>query len=151
MNIHLDLGPDSYESLVERGCLARAGEYLDLDRRVLVVTDSGVPAEYARILSEQCREATVLTVAEGEGSKSLARLEELLLSMLRHGFSRRDLVVAVGGNDFETVFCKNPGNFHNFFLILAIYGNQYGAAQRKFGLCTFLRLIESFAIGRSKA
>ena len=97
MNINMDLVPDSYDILVERGCLARAGEYLDLQRRVLVVTDSGVPAEYARILSEQCREATVLTVAEGEGSKSLARLEELLLSMLRHGFSRRDLVVAVGG------------------------------------------------------
>ena len=47
MTIRMELGPDSYDIVVERGCLERAGKELDLDRKVLVVTDEGVPAEYA--------------------------------------------------------------------------------------------------------
>ena len=41
MNVHMDLKENSYDILVERGILNRAGEILNLKRRVLVVTDSG--------------------------------------------------------------------------------------------------------------
>lgn len=97
MNIRMELGADSYDIVVERGSLARAGEYLDLNRRVLVVTDTGVPAQYAQTLARQCRESCVCTVEMGEGSKSLETFSKLLGAMLEHGFSRRDCVVAVGG------------------------------------------------------
>ena len=97
MTIHMDLKEHSYDILVQRGILKLAGEYLNLNRRVLVVTDSGVPAAYAKTLAEQCKEAVILTVQEGEGSKSLETFGLLLETMLDHGFSRRDCVVAVGG------------------------------------------------------
>ena len=49
MNIlHMDLGADSYDIVIERGALKKAGEYLDLDRKVLVLTDDGVPEAYAK-------------------------------------------------------------------------------------------------------
>ena len=44
----MDLGENSYDIIVERKVLANAGEHLNLNRRVLVVTDTGVPAEYAK-------------------------------------------------------------------------------------------------------
>ena len=97
MTIHMNLGEDSYDILVERGLLAHAGKHLNLNRRVLVVTDTGVPAAYAETVAALCREAVVCTVAEGEGSKSLEGFSTLLGAMLDHGFSRRDCVVAVGG------------------------------------------------------
>ena len=97
MTIHMNLGCDSYDITVKRGVLAEAGGHLDLDRRVLVVTDSGVPAEYAKIIADQCRDAVICTVDEGEGSKSLEVFGKLLRTMLDHGFSRKDCVVAVGG------------------------------------------------------
>ena len=97
MTIHMNLGEDSYDILVERGILARAGEHLPLQRRVLVVTDTGVPREYAETLAAQCREAVICTVESGEGSKSLEGFGILLQTMLDHGFSRKDCVVAVGG------------------------------------------------------
>ena len=97
MTIHMNLGPDSYEILVERGVLARAGEHLNLNRRVLVVTDTGVPADYAKTLGAQCKEAVIRTVEMGEGSKSLEVFGQLLQTMLDQGFSRKDCVVAVGG------------------------------------------------------
>ena len=97
MTIRMNLGSDSYDIIVERGILKSAKEYLDLDRRVLVVTDSGVPAEYADAVAAQCKEGTVYTVEQGEGSKSLETFGQLLQVMLDLGFSRRDCVVAVGG------------------------------------------------------
>ena len=97
MILNLDLPTGGYPIYVERGALDRAGELLSLDRKALVVTDDGVPAQYAECVAAQCKEAHVITVAQGERSKSLATLELLLNVMLEKGFGRTDCVVAVGG------------------------------------------------------
>ena len=97
MLISMNLGENSYDILVERGILAHANRHLNLNRRVLVVTDSGVPAEYARAVAAQCKEGVICTVEQGEGSKSIEGFATLLQTMLDHGFSRKDCVVAVGG------------------------------------------------------
>ena len=97
MVIHMNLGKDSYDIIVARKSLKKANEYLNLDRRVLVVTDSGVPAEYAKEIVGRSKEGILCTVEMGEGSKSLDTFGTLLRTMLEHGFSRKDCVVAVGG------------------------------------------------------
>ena len=97
MTIHMDLGRDSYDILIERGILAKAGQHLNLNRRVLVVTDTEVPEVYAKTLAGQCRNSVICTVETGEGSKSLTVFGQLLQTMLEHDFSRKDCVVAVGG------------------------------------------------------
>lgn len=97
MTIYINLGEDSYDILVERGILKNASQNLNLDRRVLVVTDSGVPEQYAKAVAEQCKEGIIYTVEQGEVSKSLDTFGKLLQTMLDHGFSRKDCVVAVGG------------------------------------------------------
>ena len=43
MVIHVELGASSYDIELCRGALARAGELIKLNRKVLEVTDSGVP------------------------------------------------------------------------------------------------------------
>ena len=86
-----------YDIVLERGSLKKAGQLLELDRRVLVVTDEGVPPEYAGCVASQCREPIVVTVPRGEGSKSFEQLERLLSAMLEASFTRGDCVVAVGG------------------------------------------------------
>lgn len=91
------LGADSYDIVLGRGCLASAGELLKLDRNVLVVTDDGVPAQYAQDVARQCGKPVIHTVPSGEASKSLKVLEELLAVMLENGFTRGDCVCAVGG------------------------------------------------------
>lgn len=97
MTIQMNLGADSYDILVERGILERANQHLDVNRRVLVVTDSGVPAEYARKLAKMCKEPILCTVEAGEASKSLAVFDRILQKMLDNDFSRKDCVAAVGG------------------------------------------------------
>ncbi len=93
--INLPLG--SYDITIERGVLKKAGSLLDLERRVLIVTDSGVPAEYAKTVAAQCKAPVIETVPMGEESKSLSVFEKLCGIMLEHGFTRSDCVVAVGG------------------------------------------------------
>ena len=93
----MNLGEDSYDIIVERGVLTNASRYLNLNRRVLVVTDSGVPAKYAKTLAAQCKEGIIYSVETGEASKSIEMFGNLLQAMLEHGFSRKDCVVAVGG------------------------------------------------------
>ena len=97
MTINMNLGGTGYGITVERGCLAKASQYLNLNRRALIVTDSGVPAEYAKTVADACLEGIIYTVEQGEGSKSLETFGRLLEVMLMHGFSRNDCVVAVGG------------------------------------------------------
>lgn len=95
--IHLELAERSYDILIERGLLSRANEYFDLDRRVLILTDSGVPAEYAKTVASLCAEAKIVTVPTGENSKSIEVLSEVLSEMARFGLTRSDCAVAVGG------------------------------------------------------
>ena len=97
MNIHLDLKDNSYDIIVERGILEKAGEHINLNRRVLVVTDSGVPAIYAQTLAKHCKSPIICTVESGEASKSIETFTKLLRIMLDNDFSRKDCVVAVGG------------------------------------------------------
>ena len=50
--LRVSLGRDSYDIVLERGSLDRAGDYLDLDRKVLILTDAGVPDASAK---KKCR------------------------------------------------------------------------------------------------
>ena len=97
MTLSMNLGADSYDIIIEHGALAKASEYLNLNRKVLIVTDSGVPAEYADTIAAQCKVPTKIVVPEGEESKGFPTFELLCRTMLENGFTRTDAVVAVGG------------------------------------------------------
>ncbi len=95
--ISMNLGENSYEILLEPGALARAGEFLNLRRRVFIVTDDGVPASYARTVADCCAEAHIETIPQGEDSKNFDTLQRLLRAMLAFGMDRSGCAVAVGG------------------------------------------------------
>ena len=93
----MNLGARSYDIILRRGALQNLYQFANLNRRVAVVTDSGVPPLYARQVADQCREATIITVPQGEASKSLKTLGSVLTQMLDFNMGRGDLVIAVGG------------------------------------------------------
>lgn len=95
--ISVCLGVRSFDATVADGCLRRAAELFSLRRRVLVVTDEGVPPVYAQTVAAQCEHPLLVTVPQGEASKSFASLERLLCAMQDAGFTRSDCVCAVGG------------------------------------------------------
>lgn len=95
--VPVGLSENSYVITVGRGLLSKVGELFDLDRRVFILTDSGVPAGYSKAVAAACRESVTMTVKAGEGSKSFDSYFAVLKKMTEAGLSRRDCVVAVGG------------------------------------------------------
>ena len=99
----MNLGERSYDIIVKSGSLENLYQFARLDRRVAVVTDSGVPAQYAQRVADQCKDARIITVPQGEASKSFKILESVLRQMLDFGMGRGDLVVAVGFSRLITI------------------------------------------------
>ena len=97
MIIHMNLGENSYDIMVERGILHSVSEHINLNRKVLVVTDSGVPSQYAQAVASQSKDAVVKTIPQGEASKNFEQYKNLLKVLVEEGFTRSDCVVAVGG------------------------------------------------------
>ena len=96
-NLELKLEGRSYNIYIGNGLIGNANRLFNLDRRVFIVTDSGVPKEYSQAVAGICESAVTVTVNEGEGSKSIATLERLLTEMAKFEMGRTDCVVAVGG------------------------------------------------------
>ncbi len=97
MIIPVKTATSEYDIVLERGALEKLDEYLNLKRKVLIVTDSGVPKSYSLLASKQCDEAYIVTIPEGEASKSFDNFKLLLARMVELGFTRTDCVMAVGG------------------------------------------------------
>ncbi len=99
MIIPVRLGESSYEIEISRGAIDRAAEkILREDRRICVVTDSGVPKEYADKLLASLGEGAILhVIPAGEENKNFDTLQGVLRTMLAAGFTRSDAVVALGG------------------------------------------------------
>lgn len=72
-------------------------KHFDLNRKVMVITDSGVPTEYADAVLKKAKEGFLFRFSEGEESKNFDTYKEILSSLTENGFSRKDAVVAVGG------------------------------------------------------
>lgn len=97
MTLRMELGDRSYDIVVERGCLQKAGQLLDLHRKVCIITDEGVPAQYAKTLAAQCKDPVIVTVDAGEETKTMETVTKICRVLLERGFSRKDCVAAVGG------------------------------------------------------
>ena len=95
--ITVNLKDKSYPILIQRGLLNQVGQYLEGHRKVMIVTDEGVPEEYARRVLAQCGQGYVERVIQGEGAKSMEVYQQILRRMLKERFSRKDLIVALGG------------------------------------------------------
>lgn len=97
MVIPVKTSSSGYNIILERGAFAKSGEYLNLDRKVLIVTDSGVPEIYAKTVCAASKEGYVFTFPDGEANKNFDTLKEILECLVKNGFTRTDCVVAVGG------------------------------------------------------
>ena len=91
--VTVDLGARSYDVHVGAGVRARLGSAMPAGaRRAAVITQPNVGWEVDSGLDQ-----TEFTVPGGEEAKSLAEVERLCREMSGAGFTRSDVIVAVGG------------------------------------------------------
>lgn len=74
-----------------------AAEIFDVDRKVLIVTDSGVPKEEVEKFKKQFPCSICVCVNEGEESKSLSEYERICKTLMDNNFTRKDCIVSFGG------------------------------------------------------
>lgn len=104
-SLYADMGDHGYEINIGCGLIESADKYFDLDRRVLIVTDSNIPSEYVNKLSSLCAYPHCLTLPAGEASKNKDNLDLILSKLECEGFGRRDCVVALGGGVVGDISC----------------------------------------------
>jgi len=97
MKLYVELGKRGYPIIIEKGAITKISEHIDLNRKVMIITDSGVPSEYVEVVKKQCSTVHVHAIPMGEKSKSMVEYEKCLSHMLECSFGRNDLIIALGG------------------------------------------------------
>lgn len=97
MQLSVNLKEKSYDIIIEHGVLNRIGNFADLNRKVLIISDTGVPMEYVNTVMKQCPQGYYHIVQQGEGAKSFPVYEELCRKLLELNFTRTDCIIALGG------------------------------------------------------
>ena len=97
MVIRVNIPKNEYDIVVARGVLNQVKDLLDVNRKVLVVSDDGVPSSYVDKVLSQCPSAAKLILLQGDSNKSLSQYEKVLSCLSDLGFSRHDALIAVGG------------------------------------------------------
>ena len=69
------------------------------NNKVLIVTDSGVPKKHIRKIKDiiTCKKINVLTLNQGEKSKSFASFQKIMNMLFTMSFDRSDSLIALGG------------------------------------------------------
>ena len=71
MKLTMQLKRRSYDIILKAGCLANLHQFINVQgRKVFVLTDDGVPAQYAQTVAGQCPDAQVYAIPQGEGSNA---------------------------------------------------------------------------------
>lgn len=86
-----------YDVVIEKNSLDKINEYLDLNRKVLVVTDSLVPTIYSKKVLDYAKDGYLYTIESGEKSKNFDNYTKILNFLIEKEFSRSDCIIAVGG------------------------------------------------------
>lgn len=97
MKLTINCKTYSYDVIIQRNILNNVSEYLSLQRKVLILTDDGVPSEYVLKVSSQCLNPIIVTVKQGEQSKNIDNYQLVMNTLIEHGFTRTDCLVSIGG------------------------------------------------------
>ena len=100
--LRVNLGERSYDIVIERGVLARAGKFVtSKGGKVFVITDSNVAPHYLAAAVKSLEGAGLsvksVTLPAGEKTKSFNTLPMLYSLALEFGLTRSDAVVTLGG------------------------------------------------------
>ena len=97
MKLTINCKTYSYDVIIQRNILNNVSAYLSLQRKVLILTDDGVPSEYVLKVSSQCLNPIIVTVKQGEQSKNIDNYQLVMKTLIEHGFTRTDCLVSIGG------------------------------------------------------
>ena len=87
----------NYPIIIEKGCLKDVKKYINDNRKIMIISDDMVPQAYWESLKSQFKNCDIKIVKHGENAKSFEIYEDCLRTLLKLNYSRRDLIIALGG------------------------------------------------------
>ena len=103
--MRMNLGNESYNIYIGYGISDEAEKLINLDRKVIILTDTGVPKEYSESILNKCKDGKIVTIQMGEGAKNLDTVSYILEQMLDFNMTRSDVLVACGGGMAGDIGC----------------------------------------------
>lgn len=97
MQIQVNLKEHSYPIIIERNSLNSITDYININRKILIISDDGVPDKWIDIVKNQCPNHVVTIFKQGEQAKCMKQYEELLQVMIENDMTRKDAIIAIGG------------------------------------------------------
>lgn len=97
MKLTVQLKDRSYPIIIEKGALSNIKETINVNRKIAIISDSGVPDQWIEIVHKQCPNSFILRFPEGEESKNINQYQYLLEQCIEHEMSRKDAIIAIGG------------------------------------------------------
>lgn len=94
--LHMNL-TNGYDIYIGRDLLKDVDKYFNLNRKVLIISDSGVPNIYLETVSKKCKASKIVVFEQGEKNKNLDTYKFCLDKAIDFGMDRKDVVVAIGG------------------------------------------------------
>lgn len=97
MELAVNLAEQKSRIIIERDSMLHLADYIDLNCKVMIITDDGVPEEYHRQVLKQCPQGYLHVCRHGEGAKSFPVYQQICEKLLQLDFSRKDRILALGG------------------------------------------------------
>lgn len=97
MKLNVNLNEHSYPITIQRNALSNITDTICVNRKIMIITDDGVPSKWINIIKKQCPDHFVVTFKQGEASKCLQQYENLLTEAIQHEMTRKDAIIAIGG------------------------------------------------------
>lgn len=101
--LHVNTG-SPYDILIERGMLTSCGAHIkrvSAAKRVMIISDTNVFPLYggavSRSLTDNGYSVSSFVFTAGEESKTLNTIQDMYSALADNGFTRKDLIVALGG------------------------------------------------------
>ncbi len=97
MKLTVKTSISSYEVIIEQGIRNKITELIDVNRKIMIISDDGVPSFYVNELTSLLPNSFTFIFKQGEESKSLNTYQKIIYELIKHDFDRHDLIIAIGG------------------------------------------------------
>ena len=97
MELSVNLKENSYKIIIGYNILKEISAYYSLDKKVLVISDDGVPSFYYEEILSTIKNGYKFIIKQGEASKNIDNYYLINKFLLENEFDRNDLIIAVGG------------------------------------------------------
>ncbi len=87
----------SYDVVIENGIINNVSNFIDANRKILIISDSGIPNQYIHCIENQFSDHNTFVLDSGENSKNYLNYQKILQVMLENNYDRKSAIIAIGG------------------------------------------------------